>query len=114
MFGYLRIFGIDEGLLSHVLSLHRWSIATSTWLLRRLSLVPGLAAAVVPSMDSPSDTSSPDTDKSSTGALQFGCNHYKRRCKLVAPCCDAVVWCRHCHNHIANENEPVSLCATPV
>ncbi|EEA07863.1 CHY zinc finger domain-containing protein [Cryptosporidium muris RN66] len=27
-----------------------------------------------------------------------GCNHYKRLCKIVAPCCNKVYWCRHCHN----------------
>ena len=27
-----------------------------------------------------------------------GCKHYRRRCKLVAPCCDEAFWCRHCHN----------------
>ena len=28
----------------------------------------------------------------------LGCKHYKRGCKLVAPCCDEIFWCRHCHN----------------
>ena len=27
-----------------------------------------------------------------------GCEHYVRRCRLVAPCCDKVYACRHCHN----------------
>jgi hypothetical protein len=27
-----------------------------------------------------------------------GCGHYRRRCRLVAPCCSEVFWCRHCHN----------------
>jgi len=27
-----------------------------------------------------------------------GCTHYRRRCKLVAPCCGEVFYCRHCHN----------------
>lgn len=29
---------------------------------------------------------------------KHGCAHYRRRCKLVAPCCGEVFWCRHCHN----------------
>jgi RING finger/CHY zinc finger protein 1 len=29
---------------------------------------------------------------------EHGCEHYVRRCRLVAPCCDNVYWCRHCHN----------------
>jgi hypothetical protein len=26
------------------------------------------------------------------------CEHYRRRCKIVAPCCKDVFPCRHCHN----------------
>lgn len=26
------------------------------------------------------------------------CAHYKRRCKIRAPCCGEVFGCRHCHN----------------
>lgn len=26
------------------------------------------------------------------------CTHYRRRCKIRAPCCDEVFDCRHCHN----------------
>lgn len=33
-----------------------------------------------------------------SGEGEFGCSHYRRRCKLVAPCCDKAYWCRHCHN----------------
>ena len=32
------------------------------------------------------------------GEGQHGCIHYRRRCQLVAPCCEEVFWCRHCHN----------------
>ena len=27
-----------------------------------------------------------------------GCEHYVRRCQLVAPCCNKAYVCRHCHN----------------
>jgi len=27
-----------------------------------------------------------------------GCSHYKRKCKLVAPCCDQIFSCRFCHD----------------
>ncbi|KAG4979890.1 hypothetical protein JHK82_033132 [Glycine max] len=30
--------------------------------------------------------------------LNFGCMHYRRRCKIRVPCCDEVFDCRHCHN----------------
>ena len=28
----------------------------------------------------------------------FGCSHFKRRCKLITPCCNAVHACRLCHD----------------
>ncbi|CDJ38348.1 zinc finger (CHY type) protein, putative [Eimeria tenella] len=28
----------------------------------------------------------------------LGCAHYRRKCKVVAPCCKEIYWCRHCHN----------------
>jgi len=30
--------------------------------------------------------------------LTFGCSHYKRKCKLIAPCCDTAYNCRFCHD----------------
>ncbi|GJS87984.1 RNA-directed DNA polymerase, eukaryota, reverse transcriptase zinc-binding domain protein [Tanacetum coccineum] len=32
----------------------------------------------------------------------FGCTHYKRRCKIKTPCCDEIFDCRHCHNEAKN------------
>ncbi|XP_073260687.1 E3 ubiquitin-protein ligase MIEL1 isoform X3 [Populus alba] len=29
---------------------------------------------------------------------QYGCEHYRRRCKIRAPCCNQIFSCRHCHN----------------
>ncbi|OMP06633.1 Zinc finger, RING-type [Corchorus olitorius] len=31
-----------------------------------------------------------------------GCEHYKRRCSIRAPCCNKIFPCRHCHNEAAN------------
>ncbi|CAK0772451.1 hypothetical protein CVIRNUC_003964 [Coccomyxa viridis] len=39
------------------------------------------------------------------GAGKHGCKHYRRRCKLVSPCCGEVFWCRHCHNDVKAANE---------
>ena len=36
---------------------------------------------------------------------KMGCTHYARKCKLVAPCCGEVFWCRHCHNEKHNDQE---------
>ncbi|KAM7477825.1 hypothetical protein LguiA_026038 [Lonicera macranthoides] len=33
-----------------------------------------------------------------TGLGKFGCSHYRRKCKIRAPCCDEIFDCRHCHN----------------
>ncbi|XP_019248274.1 PREDICTED: E3 ubiquitin-protein ligase MIEL1-like [Nicotiana attenuata] len=32
------------------------------------------------------------------GKMLYGCEHYRRRCKLRAPCCNEIFTCRHCHN----------------
>jgi RING finger/CHY zinc finger protein 1 len=37
-------------------------------------------------------------ERESFGLLKYGCAHYKRRCKIRAPCCHEVFGCRHCHN----------------
>ncbi|XVE65667.1 hypothetical protein DITRI_Ditri08aG0018400 [Diplodiscus trichospermus] len=36
------------------------------------------------------------------GKMGYGCQHYRRRCKIRAPCCDEVFSCRHCHNEAAS------------
>ncbi|XP_071738302.1 E3 ubiquitin-protein ligase MIEL1-like [Rutidosis leptorrhynchoides] len=36
------------------------------------------------------------------GKLLHGCSHYRRRCKIRAPCCDQIFFCRHCHNEATN------------
>ncbi|KAK9124120.1 hypothetical protein Sjap_013722 [Stephania japonica] len=36
------------------------------------------------------------------GFGDFGCVHYRRRCKIRAPCCDEIFDCRHCHNEAKN------------
>ncbi|XP_021608634.1 E3 ubiquitin-protein ligase MIEL1 isoform X2 [Manihot esculenta] len=43
------------------------------------------------------ETSSPRT-REDAGKLQYGCDHYRRRCKIRAPCCQKIFSCRHCHN----------------
>ncbi|KAK4790670.1 hypothetical protein SAY86_017974 [Trapa natans] len=32
------------------------------------------------------------------GKSEYGCEHYRRRCRIRAPCCNNVFACRHCHN----------------
>ncbi|GIL64066.1 hypothetical protein Vafri_18041 [Volvox africanus] len=45
------------------------------------------------------------TDPANRGIKQYGCEHYRRRAMIVAPCCDLPFWCRHCHNAACNDNE---------
>lgn len=49
-------------------------------------------------------------DVNSASSENFGCKHYKRKCKIRAPCCDEIFNCRHCHNEAKNslEVDPVS------
>ncbi|XP_002520677.2 E3 ubiquitin-protein ligase MIEL1 isoform X1 [Ricinus communis] len=37
-----------------------------------------------------------------TGRPEYGCDHYRRRCKIRAPCCQQIFSCRHCHNEATN------------
>ncbi|GJP51048.1 hypothetical protein CLOM_g10218 [Closterium sp. NIES-68] len=39
------------------------------------------------------------------GCGEYGCAHYRRRCKIKAPCCDEVFDCRHCHNDAKSHSE---------
>lgn len=40
------------------------------------------------------------------GKIGYGCEHYRRRCKIRAPCCNEVFHCRHCHNeHTKDRHE---------
>lgn len=36
------------------------------------------------------------------GSGNYGCSHYRRRCKIRAPCCNEIFDCRHCHNDAKN------------
>ncbi|KAG2590434.1 hypothetical protein PVAP13_5NG217880 [Panicum virgatum] len=37
-----------------------------------------------------------EVDRRNVGKMEHGCEHYRRRCKIVA--CNQVLPCRHCHN----------------
>ncbi|KAF5744781.1 zinc finger family protein [Tripterygium wilfordii] len=39
------------------------------------------------------------------GSPNHGCSHYKRGCKIRAPCCNEIFDCRHCHNDAKNAME---------
>ncbi|XP_039061910.1 E3 ubiquitin-protein ligase RZFP34-like [Hibiscus syriacus] len=39
------------------------------------------------------------------GLGNYGCSHYRRRCKIRAPCCGEIFCCRHCHNEAKNSME---------
>jgi hypothetical protein len=42
----------------------------------------------------------PQSERLSRGVKNYGCSHYRRRCRILAPCCNEVFDCRHCHNDI--------------
>ncbi|KAK1265541.1 hypothetical protein QJS04_geneDACA021306 [Acorus gramineus] len=39
-----------------------------------------------------------DSERLERGHLLYGCHHYRRRCRIRAPCCNEIFDCRHCHN----------------
>ncbi|WOG83752.1 hypothetical protein DCAR_0102930 [Daucus carota subsp. sativus] len=43
-----------------------------------------------------------NTNKLDFGKMDYGCDHYRRRCKLRAPCCNQIFTCRHCHNEFSS------------
>ena len=64
----------------------------------------------VASSSTPSE-SQPAVDLAGREKGEHGCVHYRRRCRLVAPCCGEQFWCRHCHNEAKSQDEMV--CCTP-
>lgn len=50
----------------------------------------------MPEMEASSD------DRLGFGMMGYGCQHYRRRCRIRAPCCNEVYDCRHCHNEAAS------------
>ncbi|XP_057810522.1 probable E3 ubiquitin-protein ligase RZFP34 isoform X1 [Salvia miltiorrhiza] len=42
------------------------------------------------------------TERLDEGHMQYGCSHYRRRCRIRAPCCNEIFSCRHCHNEAKN------------
>ncbi|THU50456.1 hypothetical protein C4D60_Mb06t20410 [Musa balbisiana] len=46
------------------------------------------------------------------GKMEFGCKHYRRRCKIRAPCCNEIFYCRHCHNESTSDRH--ELCRQDV
>ncbi|PHT59524.1 hypothetical protein CQW23_01887 [Capsicum baccatum] len=45
---------------------------------------------------------STSTEALDRGYLEYGCSHYRRRCRIRAPCCNEIFDCRHCHNEAKN------------
>lgn len=41
------------------------------------------------------------------------CQHYRRRCRIRAPCCNEVYDCRHCHNEAAVIMHTISVVCYP-
>ncbi|CAI0626929.1 unnamed protein product [Linum tenue] len=44
----------------------------------------------------------PSNERLGFGKMGYGCEHYRRRCKIRAPCCNEIFSCRHCHNEAAS------------
>ncbi|GMH11867.1 hypothetical protein Nepgr_013708 [Nepenthes gracilis] len=48
------------------------------------------------------DVAAHANDAWSQGYMEYGCQHYRRRCRIRAPCCNEIFDCRHCHNEVKN------------
>ncbi|KAK7839572.1 e3 ubiquitin-protein ligase miel1 [Quercus suber] len=48
------------------------------------------------------DSATPLTKPKDFGKSEYGCEHYMRRCKIRAPCCNQIFPCRHCHNEVTS------------
>lgn len=66
--------------------------------------LPAVGPASAPSSNSALPLS-PEEQAAQKGRMEHGCSHYRRRCRLRAPCCDEVFTCRHCHNDAKNGGE---------
>ncbi|KAG2629734.1 hypothetical protein PVAP13_3KG449200 [Panicum virgatum] len=51
-----------------------------------------------------------EVDRRDVGKMEHGCEHYRRRCKIVAPCCKQVFPCRHCHNEATASGDRHAIC----
>uniref|UniRef100_A0A2P2LGS5 CHY-type domain-containing protein n=1 Tax=Rhizophora mucronata TaxID=61149 RepID=A0A2P2LGS5_RHIMU len=50
----------------------------------------------------PTEATVPYDERLDVGKMGYGCQHYRRRCKIRAPCCNEIFSCRHCHNEAAS------------
>ncbi|XP_031487607.1 probable E3 ubiquitin-protein ligase RZFP34 [Nymphaea colorata] len=50
----------------------------------------------------PRENGAEKNDNSDNGYMHYGCHHYRRRCRIRAPCCNEIFDCRHCHNEVKN------------
>ncbi|KAI3867932.1 hypothetical protein MKW92_013358 [Papaver armeniacum] len=53
------------------------------------------------------EADSADNERLDFEKMVHGCEHYRRRCRIRAPCCNEIYHCRHCHN------EATSLLSNP-
>ncbi|KAH7432042.1 hypothetical protein KP509_07G005500 [Ceratopteris richardii] len=47
---------------------------------------------------------------SEKGSFLYGCQHYRRKCKIRAPCCNEFFDCRHCHNEAKSAGSGSGSC----
>ncbi|XP_077211780.1 putative E3 ubiquitin-protein ligase RZFP34 [Tasmannia lanceolata] len=56
----------------------------------------------MPTEQSIDDLNMDPAEKQERGYMEYGCSHYRRRCRIRAPCCNEIFDCRHCHNEAKN------------
>ena len=86
--------------------LHLTSLQSLQARFRSMEGVEAVETVAVASSPGPSDPEAA-VNLANREKGEHGCTHYRRRCRLVTPCCGEVFWCRHCHNEAKSQNETV-------
>lgn len=84
-------------------------LSKSTKRKRKVNLADLTESKRVALRQSPTEIIPNDTHKSyfSVEDSILGCPHYRKKCKIVAPCCSKVYVCRLCHNEATDDGHTV-------
>ncbi|XP_004242165.1 zinc finger protein BRUTUS-like At1g74770 isoform X1 [Solanum lycopersicum] len=88
-----RDFSLDSEKKSHLMQ----SLLMSQWILTQEKFHSEVATA----KDKEKITGQCPSFRDKTESV-FGCKHYKRNCKLLAPCCNELFPCIRCHDEISD------------
>lgn len=94
----IRKVSRDASLDTHRKTYLIQNLMTSRWIAAQQQLTQPEASDFGKSEDVPGKCPS----YRDAGKKTFGCEHYKRNCKLLAACCGKLFTCRFCHDKVSN------------